>query len=240
MDLSGESAEIHMRTDANNLVTTAGTTHLPEQKETIHMIQMMRKELCSGSMHDLAHVKTEHCLSDCLTKQSAKPDVLIEAVETGILPFVDTHPLYRTLIKHKAFLAYWLSQALPYISDFCAFATIDVAQEYFSQWRQPQKQALACHSFHAKDVWIYEKTKGIVKCVHVNPRNKLCIPYQQTCPVPLSRLQNRRLTVFQPNATSIVQHEDNWRQHGKGSNITKHRWSGYSIFWLKSQHDQLQ
>ncbi len=240
MDLSGESAEIHMRTDANNLVTTAGTTHLPEQKETIHMIQMMRKELCSGSMHDLAHVKTEHCLSDCLTKQSAKPDVLIEAVETGILPFVDTHPLYRTLIKHKAFLAYWLSQALPYISDFCAFATIDVAQEYFAQWRQPQKQALACHSFHAKDVWIYEKTKGIVKCVHVNPRNKLCIPYQQTCPVPLSQLQNRRLTVFQPNATSIVQHEDNWRQHGKGSNITKHRWSGYSIFWLKSQHDQLQ
>ena len=38
MDISGTAAEIHMRTDANNLVTTASTTHLPEQKETIHMI----------------------------------------------------------------------------------------------------------------------------------------------------------------------------------------------------------
>ena len=47
MDISGEAAEIHMRADADNLVTTAGTTHLPEQKETIHIIQMMRKELCS-------------------------------------------------------------------------------------------------------------------------------------------------------------------------------------------------
>ena len=37
-DISGQTAEVHMRTDANNLVTTAQTTHLPEQKETIHMI----------------------------------------------------------------------------------------------------------------------------------------------------------------------------------------------------------
>ena len=238
MDLSGESAEIHMRTDANNLVTTAGTTHLPEQKETIHMIQMMRKELCSGAMHDLAHVKTEHCLSDCLTKQSAKPDNLIEAVETGILPFVDTHPLYRTLIKHKAFLAQWLSQALPYTSDFCAFATVDVAQEYFMQWKQPRKQALACHSFHARDMWIHDQSKGIVKCVHVAPRTKLCVPYQQTCPVPLSQLHDRRLTVFQPNATTIVQHEDNWRQQGKSNNISRYKWSGYTIFWLKHVDEQ--
>ena len=42
MDISGVAAEVHMRTDANNLVSTAKTTHLPEQKETIHMIQMMR------------------------------------------------------------------------------------------------------------------------------------------------------------------------------------------------------
>ena len=69
MDISGEAAEIDMRTDANNLVTTAGATHLPEQKETIHMIQMLRKELCSGGMDHLAHVTTENCLSDCLTKQ---------------------------------------------------------------------------------------------------------------------------------------------------------------------------
>ena len=124
MDISGEAAEIHMRTDANNLVTAAGTTHLPEQKETIHMMQMMRKELCSCAMDDLAHVKTEHCLSDCLTKQSAKPDALIEAIETGRLPYVDFHPLCRSLIKHKAFLVAWLRDVLPYKPKFESFFTM--------------------------------------------------------------------------------------------------------------------
>ena len=33
-DVTGEKIPIHTRTDANNLVTTAKTTHLPEQKET--------------------------------------------------------------------------------------------------------------------------------------------------------------------------------------------------------------
>ena len=41
MDLSGELADIHMKTDAKNLVSTARTIHLPEQKETIHMIFML-------------------------------------------------------------------------------------------------------------------------------------------------------------------------------------------------------
>ena len=37
MDISAACVAIHMRTDANNLVTTAATTRYPEQKETIHM-----------------------------------------------------------------------------------------------------------------------------------------------------------------------------------------------------------
>ena len=41
-DITGFSSEIRMRTDANNLVTTASTSHVPEQHETIHMIQMLR------------------------------------------------------------------------------------------------------------------------------------------------------------------------------------------------------
>ena len=49
-DISGEVAEIHMGTDAKNLVTTARTIHLPEQKDTIRMISMLRKEACSGSI----------------------------------------------------------------------------------------------------------------------------------------------------------------------------------------------
>ena len=48
MDIYGDVAEILLRTDAKNLVTTARTIHLPEQRETIHMISMLRKEACSG------------------------------------------------------------------------------------------------------------------------------------------------------------------------------------------------
>ena len=108
-DISGQSAELHMRTDANNLVTTAKTTHLPDQKETIHMIQMLRRERCSGNI-DLSHVRTEHCLSGCLTKHSAKPDNLLTAVETGVLPAVDTHPNFRELLNHKAFTLSWIAE----------------------------------------------------------------------------------------------------------------------------------
>ena len=82
MDLSGEVVDIHMKTDAKNLVTTPRTIHLPEQKETIHMISMLRKEACSGNIHDLAHISTKNCLADFLTKASAKADNLMTAVKT--------------------------------------------------------------------------------------------------------------------------------------------------------------
>ena len=71
------------------------------------MIQMLRKESNSGRIDDLAHEVTADCLSDCLTKHSAKPDNLIRAVETGILPCVDSHPPFRTLLEHKAYLSSW-------------------------------------------------------------------------------------------------------------------------------------
>ena len=107
MDISGEVANIHMRTGAKNLVTTARTIHLPEQKETIHVISMFRKEACSGNIHDFAHISTQNCLSDCLTKASAKADNLITAVKTGVMLDVDIHPDFRTLMEHKAFLSIW-------------------------------------------------------------------------------------------------------------------------------------
>ena len=37
MDISAACAAIHMQIDANTLVTTASSTRLPEQKETVHM-----------------------------------------------------------------------------------------------------------------------------------------------------------------------------------------------------------
>ena len=107
-DISGLDAEIHMRTDANNLVSTASTTHSPEQQETIHMIQMLREEACSGAIADLSHVRTEHCLSDCLTKRSANPRNLLNSVQTGWLKEVDSHPPFRSMIEYKAFLNAWL------------------------------------------------------------------------------------------------------------------------------------
>ena len=107
MDIFGEVANIHMSTDATNLVTTAGTIHFPEQNETIHMISMLRKEACSGSIHDLVHIPTQNCLADYLTKASAKADNLITAVQTRKLLDVGIHPDFRTLMEHKAFLSTW-------------------------------------------------------------------------------------------------------------------------------------
>ena len=71
------------------------------------MISMLRKEACSGSIHDLAQIPTQNCLADFLTNAPAKADNLITAVKTGELLDVDIHPNFRTLMEHKAFLSTW-------------------------------------------------------------------------------------------------------------------------------------
>ena len=71
------------------------------------MISMLRKEACSGSIDDLAHVPTQNCLGDCLTKASAKADNLITAAKTGKLLYAYIHPDFRTTMEHKAFLTTW-------------------------------------------------------------------------------------------------------------------------------------
>ena len=68
-------------TRAQTLTTLSQQTHAPEQQETIHIIQMLRKKACSGAIADLSHVRTEHCLSDCLTKKSANSKNLMDAVK---------------------------------------------------------------------------------------------------------------------------------------------------------------
>ena len=130
-DCSGQPVAIHMRTDANNLVTTARTTHQPEQKETIHLIQMLRKESNSGAIDDLAHVVSADCLSDSLTKHSAKADALIKSVDTGVLKGVDSHPPFRSLLKHKAFLAVWLCNNITVCrpSEITCFMREEINQE---------------------------------------------------------------------------------------------------------------
>ena len=132
-DLSGQNAQIHMRTDANNLVTTAKTTHSPEQKETIHLIQMLRKESVSGRIDDLAHCSSADCLSDCLTKHSAKPDALIKAVRTGTLENMDIHPPFRSLLKNKAFfLGPWIASYLDKPMQVATFLCEDVSEAIYA------------------------------------------------------------------------------------------------------------
>ena len=131
-DITGEIADVHIRTDANNLVTTASTIHQPEQKETMHLMQMLSKESNSGQMHDLAHVRSEDCLADSLTKHSAKADELIKAVLTGNLLNVDAHPPFRTMLQNKAFLVEWLAHNTKHGPDIVAFAGI--AESMFAHW----------------------------------------------------------------------------------------------------------
>ena len=120
---------------ANNLVTTAKTTHLPEQKDTIHMITTLRKGCNSGSIHDMSHIKTEYMLADSLTKASARPDQLIKAVTTGNLLQIDVHPSFRSLIKHKAYLVNWcinhLSNPLAVISFFSEQVQTEIQKSWF-------------------------------------------------------------------------------------------------------------
>ena len=103
MDISSEVANIHMRTDAKNLAPTARTIHLPEHKETIHMISMFRKEACSGSIHDLAHIPTENCLANCLAKASEKTgqeNCLMLTFTLILEPLWSTRPSCQPGVKH--------------------------------------------------------------------------------------------------------------------------------------------
>ena len=131
-DVSGQILPIHLRTDANNLVTTAQTTHLPEQKETHHLIQMLRHESNTGNIDDLSHVASEFCLADPLTKHTAKPDELVRSIETGTLRQVDVHPPFRTLVKHKAFIAEWVINNLPDPQFVLTFFAEDISDCVYS------------------------------------------------------------------------------------------------------------
>ena len=79
MGIPDEVANIHMRTDAKNVVTTRRTIYLPEQKGNHPHVSMLRKEACSGSSHDLVHIPTP-----------------ITSVQTRKLLDVDSHPDLRT------------------------------------------------------------------------------------------------------------------------------------------------
>ena len=137
-----------MRTDANNLVTTASTTHLPEQKETIHMINQLRTESCSGSIDDLAHVVSADCLADPLTKNSVKADALVKAVNTGVLPNVDRHPPFREMMQHR-------HKAYVVQDGDDQWHTEEYDDDFFTSW---MVQNLGNADFHVTDVLTFMGT----------------------------------------------------------------------------------
>ena len=85
------------------------------------MIQSLRYQATSGNIDDLAHVTTGNCLSDCLTKRNVKADNLVTAVKTSILKGADCHPAFRTLLRHKAYMAAWICQNLKHAGDTINF-----------------------------------------------------------------------------------------------------------------------
>ena len=122
---------IHIRTDANNLVPTAGTTHLPEQKETHQLFHVLRKESNSGVLDDLAHVSSKYCLADVLTKHPTQPDELIKALETGNLPEVDIHPPFRELLPHKVFAVRWMLKYITNGATAIAMLGVDISSDIY-------------------------------------------------------------------------------------------------------------
>ena len=80
--------------------------------------------------HDLAHVLTQYCLADPLTKKSVSAALLISTVQTGILREADTHPPFRSTVQHKAFITETI------------YSDVEATQDYWGH--------LMCHPVYHK------------------------------------------------------------------------------------------
>ena len=168
------------------------------------MIQMLRKEACSGAMEDLAHVRTEFCLADSLTKHTAKPDVLIAAVESGTLREVDHEPPFRSQLQHKAFVA---------VLDNVGF-----------DWNALRA---ACPNNHV-DTW--ELHDHELVRVHRVPRKKHFSPHEVTdLPVSISKISPVR-TAYMSTSTGQSVKTSSWLQQVS----EQHLWTGSTHFPLSS------
>ena len=205
-DISSMISPIYMRTDANNLVTTAGTTHLPEQKETIHMVQMLRKESCSGAIEDLAHIPTKFCLSDPLTKSTINPEVLIKTVVTGKIPLADANPLFRSMLDHKAFSS-----------------------------KENMSNALQCLSNKPLcDYW--EQQGSVLIRHHVRPRRCLFNPVFATdLPICCESLLPTRVTKSVDLYGNAQVHNDTWVNTHVQAHAQHAYWTGVTMFIIPAE-----
>ena len=76
-------------------------------------------------------------LADCLTKATAKPDNLMTAVKTGILPEVDASPEFRKMLKHKAYLTFWICNNLQHAKTIVEFMNEPISHYVESYFTSP-------------------------------------------------------------------------------------------------------
>ena len=93
---------------------------------------MLRHESNTGHLDDLSHIASEYCLADPLTKSTAKPDQLVPSITTGKLENVDTHPPFRSLLKHKACLTTWVIETLSEPHNVLPFFNEDISDHVFA------------------------------------------------------------------------------------------------------------
>ena len=166
------------------------------------MVQMLRKEACSGAIDDLAHIPTQFCLSDPLTKSTIQPDTLIKAISTGKLPLCDAHPLFRSMLQHKAF-----------------------------ESQQHLDRALQCLDPRPhKDYW--EQSGSLLVRHHVRPRKRLFNPaYATDLPVSCKSLLPVRTTQAIDLFDTNKQLCDTWTQSNASLLPQEHGyWIGTTTF----------
>ena len=118
------------------LVTTARTTHLPELKETIHMIFLCKRKPVQEVFMILLTFQHKIVWQFVWQKSSAKVDNLFTPVKTWKLLEVDVHPNFRTLMEHKDCLSTWCKQFM------------HTREKMFSSWRL---QGFLRHQLHWND-----------------------------------------------------------------------------------------
>ena len=147
------------------------------------MIQMLRKEACSGGIDDLGHARSEDCLADCLTKHSARPDNLLQAVSTGCLPNVDCHPPFRSMLRHRAYFDTWMEENRSVPAEGVTFLCIMMNRA------EPSGGSGAPE---LPDIWTIEE--DTITRQHRSWRTSMFTLFQDNCPCDVSCLTLDRET----------------------------------------------
>ena len=134
-------------------------------------------------------------LSDCLTKRSANPRNLLNSVQTGWLKEIDSHPPFRSLIEHKAFLNAWLRKEY---AVFRFSATCHVhAGAVVSCVLQQVRDVSQFMCMFLKSCWsLYKFVPGLFKSAGSNSSEKVAHNFPLLLPAWLRQDTLRRQTLL--------------------------------------------